>query len=76
MPGSVTDFSIKTDSSARFEDKEYHHPNSVEELTQQNIHTIVRLEEAAKSKRTLADRVADTISDFCGSMIFVWVHVA
>lgn len=36
----------------------------------------MRLEEAAKAKRTMADRVADMISDFCGSMIFVWVHVA
>ena len=76
MADSVTDFSKATDHSAHFREEEYHHLRSVEELTQQNIHTIARLEEAAKARRPLADRVADKISDFCGSMIFVWVHVA
>jgi len=33
------------------------------------------LEESAKEKRTRSDLVAEAIANFCGSMIFVWVHV-
>jgi uncharacterized membrane protein len=51
-------------------------PQTVDELTQRNVRTILKLEEVAKEKRTQADRVADVISTFCGSMWFVWVHVA
>jgi len=51
-------------------------PISVEELTKRNVETVLRLEEAAKEQRTRADRVAEVIAGFCGSMTFVWVHVA
>ena len=50
-------------------------PRDCEELTAQNVETIVRLEEAAKAKRTRGDRVADAITRFCGSINFVWAHV-
>ena len=50
-------------------------PMSVEELTQQNVETVLKLEEAAREQRTRADRVAEVIAGFCGSMTFVWVHV-
>jgi uncharacterized membrane protein len=33
------------------------------------------LEEAAKANRSSADRIADLIAAFCGSITFVWVHV-
>lgn len=48
---------------------------SVEELTQRNVETVAKLEEAAREQRTRADRVAEVIAGFCGSMTFVWVHV-
>jgi uncharacterized membrane protein len=48
---------------------------SVEQLTQQNVETVTRLEEAARAQRTPTDRLAETIANFCGSMTFVWVHV-
>ena len=48
---------------------------SADQLTQQNVETILRLEEAAKGERTRSDRVAEAIANFCGSMVFVWVHV-
>lgn len=48
---------------------------SVEELTQQNVATVSRLEESAKEQRTSTDRIAEAIANFCGSMTFVWVHV-
>lgn len=48
---------------------------SVDELTQQNVEAVSRLEEAARDQRTPSDRVAESIANFCGSMTFVWVHV-
>ena len=48
---------------------------SAEQLTEQNVETITRLEEAAKQQRTPTDRLAEKIASFCGSMTFVWVHV-
>jgi len=57
-------------------DANYHQPESVEELTRSNIETISKLEHAASAKRTRGDILADRIAAFCGSMNFVWVHVA
>ena len=48
---------------------------SAEELTQQNVATVSNLEESARKQRTPADRIAEAIANFCGSMTFVWVHV-
>lgn len=56
-------------------DDNFHKPRSVEELTEQNVKSIAELEKAAQSQQTSADRVADRITRFCGSMPFVWVHV-
>ena len=50
--------------------------SSVDQLTQRNIEAVRQLEEAAKEERTASDRVAEVIAKFCGSMTFVWVHVA
>jgi len=57
-------------------DANYHQPESVEELTRSNIEAISKLEHAASAKRTRGDVIADRIAGFCGSMNFVWVHVA
>jgi len=48
---------------------------SAEQLTQQNVETVTKLEEAAREQRTPTDRLAAKIASFCGSMTFVWVHV-
>jgi len=53
----------------------YHESASLDELTEQNISTIVRLDDAATRNRTSADRIASGIASFCGSMLFVWLHV-
>jgi uncharacterized membrane protein len=53
----------------------YHRPQTAEQLTAQNVRTIAELEKAAHRERSFADRVADLITRFCGSMAFVWVHV-
>ena len=49
--------------------------NGSDRLTQQNVEAILRMEEAAKGERTRSDLVAEAIANFCGSMVFVWVHV-
>jgi uncharacterized membrane protein len=50
-------------------------PSSAEQLTEQNVETITRLEKEAREQRTPTDRLAEKIARFCGSMTFVWVHV-
>jgi uncharacterized membrane protein len=51
-------------------------PRDAAELTRQNVRAMRRLEELATQQRTFADRVADFVARFCGSMTFVWCHVA
>ncbi len=46
-----------------------------DKLTRRNIGRVLKIENAAKARRTPSDRVADAIARFCGSMTFVWVHV-
>ncbi len=50
--------------------------SSTDELTKRNVEIIRQLEEASKQERTKSDLVAEAIARFCGSMTFVWVHVA
>jgi uncharacterized membrane protein len=45
------------------------------DITAHNVDTVIKLEDAAKAKRTGSDRVADAITAFCGSVSFVWFHV-
>jgi uncharacterized membrane protein len=42
---------------------------------EQNIKTIVQLDEAARAQRTAIDQVVDSITAFCGSLSFVWAHL-
>ena len=65
----------KSETNGASSSAEYHKASSVGELTRKNIETIHRLEAAAKEKQTASQRIAKLIADFCGSMIFVWVHV-
>ena len=60
---------------SKMPDKNRRTGKSVEELTQQNVAKVSRLEGSAREQRTSADRIAEAIANFCGSMTFVWVHV-
>lgn len=40
-----------------------------------NVNKVVQIEEAQKANRTGDEKVAEMIAAFCGSMVFVWVHV-
>jgi uncharacterized membrane protein len=49
-------------------------PGSVEELTRRNVDRILALEAADQEKATTAQRVANAVSAFAGSMKFVWIN--
>lgn len=55
---------------------EYRKGETGGDVTRQNVQAMRRLEEAARARRTGADRAAAAIAQFCGSMTFVWLHVA
>jgi uncharacterized membrane protein len=47
---------------------------SVEEVTRQNVERVLALEAAEHEKATTADRIAKTITGFCGSITFVLIN--
>ena len=51
-------------------------PRCVDDLTRQNVQAMQRLEVAALASRSRSDKIAGFIARFCGSMPFVWLHVA
>ena len=51
-------------------------PHSAAELTRRNVERVMALEAAEHKKATLADRVADAITAFSGSVRFVWINLA
>ena len=51
-------------------------PKTADQLTAENVKAIAELERAAQANQSTADRVAGLITRFCGSVTFVWVHVA
>jgi uncharacterized membrane protein len=54
----------------------YRKATTGDDVTRENVTAMRRLEEAEQARRTFADRVASAIARFCGSMTFVWLHVA
>ncbi len=48
---------------------------TLDELTARNVRSVLEMEQAELEKRSAADRAADAITAFCGSMWFVWTHV-
>lgn len=53
----------------------YRESETGSDVTRHNVRAMRRLEEAARSRRTAADRAAAAIARFCGSMTFVWIHL-
>lgn len=56
--------------------KEHNHRSarSVADVTRENVRAMRKLEELAKTQRSAADRVAELVARFGGSIRFVWVH--
>jgi uncharacterized membrane protein len=46
------------------------------DVTRENVRAMRQLEEVARSRLSFADRAADFVARFCGSITFVWVHLA
>src|SRR5436190_2679365 len=46
----------------------------VSAVIERNISTLVEISRSLNNQRTTQDRMADTITDFSGSMWFVYVH--
>jgi uncharacterized membrane protein len=49
--------------------------STLQELIQANIEVVSRIHESVEKSRTWSDILADAIANFCGSMVFVWVHM-
>jgi uncharacterized membrane protein len=54
----------------------YRKAETGEDVTRENVEAMRRLEEAQMGERTMSDRIAGAVARFCGSMTFVWLHVA
>ena len=55
---------------------DYRGAQTGEDVTRQNVQAMHQLEQAANARRSGPDRAAAAIARFCGSMTFVWIHVA
>ena len=44
-------------------------------VIERNIRTIIQLRQKAARKRSLQDRIADSITSFSGRMVFAYVHI-
>jgi len=49
--------------------------NHLEKEIEKNIKAIAKIEEAQRDKRTVGEKISEAIAAFCGSMVFVYVHV-
>ena len=45
-------------------------------VVEKNVATVSQLEESARDVRSNAEVIAEQVAGFCGSIRFVWVHVA
>ena len=54
----------------------YRRPRSVADVTRENVLAMRKLDELAVAHRTWTDRMAEFVARFCGSITFVWIHVA
>ncbi len=62
--------------AARNSNENFARATSVAELTEQNIRAIVALERSARAHESQVTRVAHHIANFCGTLPFLWIHVA
>src|SRR3954453_6286216 len=56
------------------EHSSYRQARSVADVTRENVQAMRKLDELAVAKRTVADRIAEFVARFCGSITFVWIH--
>jgi uncharacterized membrane protein len=57
-------------------DQQYNTDNpALSNVLERNIRTILRLRAQADRSRSIQDRIADTITNFSGHLVFVYVHI-
>ncbi len=56
------------------EPSSYRQARSVADVTRENVQAMRKLDELAVARRTVADRIAEFVARFCGSITFVWIH--
>lgn len=64
-----------TGNNAGHAHSNYRKARSGADVTRENVQAMRKLEELAVAQRTVADRVAEFVAKFCGSIVFVWLHV-
>ncbi|MDB5899070.1 MAG: hypothetical protein JWP22_2960 [Ramlibacter sp.] len=52
----------------------YRKARTVADVTRENVRAMRGLENLAVARRTTADRIAEFVAQFCGSITFVWIH--
>jgi uncharacterized membrane protein len=50
-------------------------PKSLDDVVKENVRIVATIHDSFEQARSMADVVADGIASFCGSMVFVYVHV-
>lgn len=50
-------------------------PKDLDSQARSNILKIAQIEEAQRARRTTGEKIAEHVAAFCGSMIFVYVHI-
>src|SRR6186713_3040580 len=61
-------------STPAHEPSSHRRARTVEDITRANVRAMRKLDELAVAQRTLADRIAEFVAKFCGSITFVWIH--
>ena len=54
---------------------DYREANTADEVTANNVRTIAELEAAARADASTGERIAEHIAAFCGSVLFIWIHI-
>jgi uncharacterized membrane protein len=49
--------------------------DALETETRINVSKVAEIEEAQKANRTIGEKIAELVAAFCGSMVFVYVHI-
>lgn len=49
--------------------------SALKKETDNNVTKIVKIETAQKQNRSIGEKISETIAVFCGSMVFVYVHI-
>lgn len=49
--------------------------NPLDAETRSNILKIAEIEEQQRARRTIGEKISEVIAAFCGSMVFVYVHI-